>query len=49
MVYADSRNLQVTCTGQAIVFTVDGADVLTVDATSVDLIDLIRRAALKGA
>lgn len=42
MIYADSGNLTIRSTGQSVIFTVDGTDVLAVDATSIDLITQIR-------
>ena len=41
MIHADAQNLDMERTGQSIVFCVAGKGVLTVDLTSVDLIDLI--------
>ena len=41
---ADASNLTVRHTGQTVEFIVSGEIALTVDVTSVDLIDLIRNA-----
>lgn len=43
MIYADSGNLAIRNTGQDVVFTVDGVDILSVDITSVDLITTIQQ------
>lgn len=44
-VFADRQNLSITFTGQTVEFYVDGRKALTVDTTSVSLIDAIRDAA----
>lgn len=47
-IFADKYNLDVTHTGQAVEFSVDGRKVLVVDVTDTDLIDMIRDAAPYG-